>query len=267
MMKLLDLFSGIGGFSLAAEWTGKIKTVAFCEIDKYCQKVLNKNYPEVKIYDDIKLLTREKLEEDDIHGIDIISGGFPCQPYSIAGKQRGAADDRALWKEMFRLIAKIRPQWIVGENVDNIINLGIENCLSELENENYKTEVYSIPAYAVKAPHKRQRIFIVAHEQGEGVFETTRSAFANISGEHGEKHISGNKLSKTCGNGTFGRSFYAPDWSEDWTEAASRLCRVDDGLSTRMDRHRIAMLGNSIVPQIAFRIFEAILKYEKERTR
>lgn len=100
MLKMLDLFSGIGGFSLAASWTGGIETVAFCEIEPYPQKVLQKNFPGVPIYDDVRELTAERLRADGIDRVDIITGGFPCQPFSVAGKQRGAEDDRFLWPEM-----------------------------------------------------------------------------------------------------------------------------------------------------------------------
>ena len=112
-MKHLDLFSGIGGFALAARWSG-FETVAFCEIDQYCQKVLGKHWPQVPIYSDIKKLTRQGLESDGISQPDIITGGFPCQPFSVAGKQRGQDDNHHLWPEMLRIISELHPDLVVG---------------------------------------------------------------------------------------------------------------------------------------------------------
>ena len=120
-MKILDLFSGIGGFSLGLERAG-FETVAFCEIDKYCQEVLKKIWNK-KIYNDVKEITKQKLKSDGIEFPEVITGGFPCQPFSIAGKQKGTNDDRHLWPEMFRIIKEFKPRWIIGENVRNIINI------------------------------------------------------------------------------------------------------------------------------------------------
>ncbi len=175
MLKMLDLFSGIGGISLAAQWAG-IETVAFCEINGFCQKVLNKNFPGVPIHDDIKTLTKQTLIEMGVEDgpVDIISGGFPCQPFSVAGKRRGAEDDRYLWPEMLRVISECKPNWVVGENVANILNMGIETVLSDLEDLGYEVQIFIIPACSVDAPHQRKRVFIVANSNGIGrswVFE------------------------------------------------------------------------------------------------
>ncbi|MFA5715198.1 MAG: DNA (cytosine-5-)-methyltransferase [Candidatus Paceibacterota bacterium] len=158
----LDLFSGIGGFALAAKsiWKERYENVGFCEIDKYCQKVLRKNFGnDIKMFEDIHNLRKE----DVIGTVDLITGGFPCQPFSIAGKRKGASDDRYLWDEMFRVIREIQPRWIVGENVANLWNMGLENMLSQVEGEGYEIETFIIPACAVNAPHKRDRIWIIAH--------------------------------------------------------------------------------------------------------
>lgn len=171
MLRMLDLFSGIGGISLGAEMTGEIETVGFCEIEPFPKKVLKKHWPSVPIYGDIRELTKKQLVKDgiidDIRTIDIISGGFPCQPFSVAGKQKGRNDNRYLWPEMFRLIRELRPRWIVGENVAGIIKLALDDILDELENEGYTARAYIIPARSVGAPHKRERVFIVAHANGE----------------------------------------------------------------------------------------------------
>lgn len=156
-MKMLDLFSGIGGFSLAAHWAG-IETVAFCEQDKFCQTVLKKHWPNVPIVDDIF-----KLRGDEFGTIDIISGGFPCQPFSLAGKRRGTEDKRHLWPEMFRVISKARPAWVVGENVAGIINVALKGVLSDLESIGYQTQCFVIPACAMDAPHRRDRVWIMAN--------------------------------------------------------------------------------------------------------
>jgi DNA (cytosine-5)-methyltransferase 1 len=161
MLKMLDLFSGIGGFSLAASWTGGIETVAFCEIEPYCQKVLHKHWPDVPIYPDIK-----QLRGEDIGSVDIVCGGFPCQPFSCAGKQRGKEDDRYLWPEMFRVIQETKPTWVIGENVAGLIELGLEDCFFNLEAEGYEVQALIIPACAVNAPHRRDRIWIVGYSKG-----------------------------------------------------------------------------------------------------
>jgi DNA (cytosine-5)-methyltransferase 1 len=164
-MKLLDLFSGIGGFSYGLEKLG-FKTVAFCEMDKYCKLVLQKHWKGVKIYNDVKEITKERLEADGIPSPDIITGGFPCQPFSVAGKQKGTSDDRHLWPEMFRIIKALKPRFVIGENVPGIVNIqdGVvfEAVCTDLESEGYEVQPFNIPAAAVGAPHQRKRIWIVA---------------------------------------------------------------------------------------------------------
>ncbi|WP_188738651.1 DNA cytosine methyltransferase, partial [Oceanobacillus neutriphilus] len=151
-MKSIELFAGIGGISLAAEWAG-IETVAFCEREPFCQKVLQKHWPDVPIFDDVKTLNKQTLIDGgvDVGTIDIISGGFPCQPYSIAGKRKGTEDDRDLWPEMFRIIEEIRPTFVVGENVANFVGMELDRTLSDLENIGYTGGAFVIPASAVNA--------------------------------------------------------------------------------------------------------------------
>ena len=173
-MRVLDLFSGIGGFSLGLQRAG-MQTVAFCEIDPFCRRVLEKRFPGVPIFDDIRTLTKRSLQEagvtSDAEPIDLICGGFPCQPFSVAGNQRGDQDDRYLWPEMLRVISEVRPTWIIGENVPGIINMALDNVLSDLENLSYACQTFNIPACAVDAPHQRKRVWIVAHAGGDGLRE------------------------------------------------------------------------------------------------
>mgnify|MGYP003146403911 CR=1 FL=1 len=164
-MKHLDLFSGIGGFSLGLEATQRIKTVAFCEIDSFCTKVLNKNWPTVPVYKDIKELTYEKLKSDGIESIDIITGGYPCQPFSIAGSKKGVEDPRHLWPEYFRLIKECRPTWVIGENVSGHIKLGLDAVQEDLESEGYSLRTFSVSASSIGANHQRERIWTVAYSQ------------------------------------------------------------------------------------------------------
>ena len=161
-LKVLDLFSGIGGFSLGLERTGGFETVAFCEIEPYPRKVLAKHWPDVPIYEDVKELTYERLEADGLGRIDLICGGYPCQPFSTAGQRRGAEDDRHLWPEVKRLMATIRPTWGLFENVAGHISMGLDEVLSDLEVEGYTAWTVVIPACAVDAPHRRDRVWIVA---------------------------------------------------------------------------------------------------------
>jgi len=161
-MKHGSLFSGIGGFDLASQWTGW-ENVFQVEIDDYCQRLLKQHFPNVNRYRDVREFDGTKYRG----AIDIISGGFPCQPFSVAGKRKGKEDDRHLWPEMLRVIKEIRPAWIVGENVTGIIGMVLEQVLSDLEGAGYNTETFIIPACAVGALHKRDRLWIVAHANGK----------------------------------------------------------------------------------------------------
>ena len=166
-LKILDLFSGLGGFSLGLERTGKFKTVAFCDNDKYSKLVLQKHWKGVKIYNDVKEITKEKFIADGIQFPDIITGGFPCQPFSVAGKQAGTDDDRHLWPVMFRIIQEFTPRWVIGENVKGLTNIqdGVvfETVCTDLEGAGYEVRTFNIPACSVGAPHRRERLWIVAH--------------------------------------------------------------------------------------------------------
>ena len=167
MLRMLDLFSGIGGFSYAGEkLVGGYETVAFCEYDKHAQKVLRKHWPDTEIIDDVRELANDA---DRFRGlVDIVVGGFPCQPFSLAGVRRGDKDDRHLWPEMLRIIQAVRPTWVIGENVAGHISMGLDTVLSDLENQGYQARCFVIPAVAADAHHRRDRCWVIAHTDSEG---------------------------------------------------------------------------------------------------
>lgn len=278
MLKVLDLFSGIGGFSLGLERTGGFETVAFCEIEDYPRRVLAKHWPNVPIYKDVKELTYEQLEADGLGGIDIIVGGYPCQPFSAAGQRRGEEDDRHLWPEVKRLMATVRPTWGVFENVAGHISMGLDEVLSDLADEGYAAWTCIIPACAVDAPHRRDRVWIMAHTRHAGFLQRgqhvdggkvsdkqgrvrrdvlsgrpQREVLANPDSngrqrQRAERHSKGSP--RLCGGKT---RWETHTWS---TEPA--VGRVAYGIPRRVDRLR--GLGNAVVPQIPEMIGYAILE-------
>ena len=162
-MTHLSLFSGIGGLDIAAEMAG-ITTVGQCEWADYPTKILEQHWPDVPKWKDIRTLTKESFyERTGLRTVDVISGGFPCQPFSVTGKRGGKDDDRYLWPEMLRVIRELRPTWVLGENVPGIVNLALDTVLSDLENEGYTGQAFIIPACGVDAPHKRERVAILAY--------------------------------------------------------------------------------------------------------
>jgi len=276
-VKLLDLFSGIGGFSYGLEKTG-FQTVAFCEMDKYCKLVLQKHWKGTKIYNDVKEITKEKLEADGVELPEIITGGFPCQPFSIAGKQKGTNDDRHLWPEMFRIIKELKPRWIIGENVRGIVNIqdGVvfETVCTDLESEGYEVQAFNIPAAGVGAPHRRERIWIVANSrrtlrQGTELREknenetrkedadqhqrSSSSPEPNVANASAGRRASQKTEVSTRGNGIEHQS---------WWQSEPDVGRVANGISGRV--HRLRALGNSIVPKIAEEIGRAIMAAEAD---
>ena len=165
MIKILDVCSGIGGFSLGLEATGGFDTVAFCEYDEFCRKVLNKHWPEVPIYKDLKEIGNEPTRL--IQEFDLICGGIPCQPFSLAGKQKGKEDDRHLWPYMYEIIKHKKPTWVIVENVGGFVNVALDDVCLDLETEGYATQSFIIPACGVEAPHKRDRIWILGKNVGD----------------------------------------------------------------------------------------------------
>lgn len=278
-MKALSLFSGIGGIDLACEWAG-IETVAFCEREPFPQKVLRKHWPDIPIYDDVCTLTKERLDADGIGTIDIIHGGYPCQPFSHAGKREGAKDDRHLWPEVFRLIQAIQPKWFVGENVAGHITLGLDIVLADLESIGYAWETFVLPASSVNARHRRDRVFIVAHSYGKGmegwkeagdtesvwkesIKQPLRYGNAQTNVAHSYSK-SGLETSKKVSSIRSRReSWDHASWSgggyisgTDWWATEPAVGRVANGVPNRVDR--LKALGNAVVPQQIYPVLAAI---------
>jgi DNA (cytosine-5)-methyltransferase 1 len=235
--QVLDLFSGIGGFSLGFDRAG-FQTAAFCEIDPFCRRLLNRRWPTTPVYDDIRQLNQRRLHHDGINRIDIICGGYPCQPFSVAGRRRGESDPRHLWPEMYRLIREIRPRWVVCENVDGHVECGLDAVLSDLETAGYACWPFVIPACAVGAPHRRDRVWIIAHAAGVGL--------------EGPLGPDARQSSEELSAETVWRELPAP-----FTFGS------DDGVPFLVDRLR--SLGNAVVPQIPELIGRSIQAFERRR--
>jgi DNA (cytosine-5)-methyltransferase 1 len=269
-MNVLDLFSGIGGFSLGLERAG-MRTVAFCEIDPYCRAVLRKHWPDVPVYDDVRSLavdegwlvsnTDERCEPTEeqlcagrqrirADSIDVICGGFPCQDISVAGKGAGLAGERSsLWSEYARIIGEVRPRYVIVENVAALLHRGLDRVLGDLATLGFNAEWHCIPAAAIGAPHRRDRVWIVGDAIEPGL----------------ERHPR---------HGTFGAEFRRLITQQDGSISATGLCdgsdaaawwlvepdvgRVAHGVPARVDRLR--SLGNAVVPQIPEIIGRAIMK-------
>jgi DNA-cytosine methyltransferase len=172
-LKLLDLFSGIGGFSLGLESTGYFQTIAFVEKDKFCRQVLQKNFNNIPIEEDIRNVRGSN------YAADVITGGFPCQPFSVAGKRKGTADDRYLWDETIRVIAECKPRWFIGENVEGLININngmvLRQVQTDLEEQGFQVQCIVIPASGIGAWHQRKRIWIVAYSHNNGSYRSQRN--------------------------------------------------------------------------------------------
>ena len=241
-MTHLDLFSGIGGFALAARMAGGFKTVGFCEIDPWARAALAKNFPGVPIHDDVRTLNPQ------LYGtIDLITGGCPCQPFSYAGQRLGAADERHLWPIMRGLIATLRPTWVLAENVAGHITLGLDEVLTDLDALGYSTGALVVPACAVGANHRRDRVWIIADSAGN------RQQGELCEAQPQEVH---HRTSETLGSRHWSSGPFA-DWEQLMGE--SKLRRMDDGVSSTVDiRPRLHAYGNAIVPQVAAEILRAI---------
>lgn len=296
-MNHASLFSGIGGFDLAAEWAGW-NNVFNCEIDEFCQRVLKYHFPNAMQYSDIKTTDFSQWRGR----VDIITGGFPCQPFSQAGKRRGTDDDRHLWPEMLRAIREIAPRWIVGENVFGFTNwsggMVFHEVISDLENQGYEVQPFIIPACSKNAPHRRDRVWIVANAKQNGSrtgrvqfeegqqFNERRNAWSESSSccpngtpaDTDSQGYKGSKLNRineikikerrkgVSGSTTKCNSY--GNWSNFPTQSPLRV--RDDGFSLRLDGITVSKLrnesikaaGNAIVPQVAYEIFKAINQYE-----
>jgi DNA (cytosine-5)-methyltransferase 1 len=278
----LDLFSGIGGFSLGLETAELAETVAFCDIDKYCTKVLNKHWPHVPVFSDIKELNYETLKANGINNIDIITGGYPCQPFSVAGRKKGEQDPRHLWPEYFRLVKELRPTWVIGENVSGHIKQGLDTVLEDLESEGYSTRTFSISASSIGANHKRERVWILAHsgrslregselgreneneirKENANQFERSSSAFKLNVADSKREGLQGSEQYETHTRETetqFSASQSLETKGIHWAIEPD-VGRVAHGIPNRVDRLRA--LGNSLVPQIPFLIGNCIRQIE-----
>ena len=290
-MRHLDLFSGIGGFALAAQWAG-FNTVGFAEIDPFCSKVLNKHWPRIQNFGDIRVVPT-------LPAITLMTGGFPCQPFSSAGKRKGKSDARYLWPELHTLINRIKPRYFVGENVNGIVDMELDNVLDDLENSGYETQSFIIPASAVGAPHRRERVWIIAHSLRERCHHRVNTTAQYEIKTNWERNIT---TSKSEWAGLFPKSWSTFDFKEwmqfatdspssegkrshttvrskesgqrfvprgensrnneylEWKEDEPPFPGVDDGLPDIVDRNK--SLGNAIVPQVAYPILRAIALIE-----
>ena len=182
----LSLFSGIGGLDIAAEMAG-FKTVGQCEWADFQTAILEKHWPDVPRWRDIRTLTADSFyERTGLRTVDIISGGFPCQPFSLAGKRGGKDDDRYLWPEMLRVIRELRPSWVIGENVPGIVNMALDQVLSDLESEGFAAQPFIIPACGVDAPHKRERVCIMAYAVNRGSVMCRNGKLSNADADERE---------------------------------------------------------------------------------
>jgi DNA (cytosine-5)-methyltransferase 1 len=185
MLKLLDLFSGIGGFSLGLESTGGFETIAFVEKDDFCQKVLKKHWPNITIEGDIRNVKGDKYEAD------VITGGFPCQPFSVAGKRKGTDDDRYLWDETIRVVRECKPRWFIGENVEGLININngvvLRQVQTDLEKEGFEVQCIIIPASGIGAWHQRKRIWIIANSKSPRTWQNKRRLWEGVGRINGRK--------------------------------------------------------------------------------
>lgn len=277
-MRHVDLCSGIGGFALGFEWAGLSHPVQFCDIEPWSRKILKKHWPDVPIAEDVKELASDP--DRNVFDCDILSAGYPCQPFSVAGRQKGFEDDRHIWPYIREIVAHKRPTWCVFENVYGHVALGLDEVLLDLETEGYSTRTFIVPACGVSAPHRRDRLWIIAHSEladPDSVYKRTREEpkqsegdssrertsdsrenMADTSGEGPQGRLSGRSGSERQSfMGQFGRgsSTYGQS-GEDWWAVEPDVGRVAHGIPRRVDR--LKGLGNAIVPQIAMQIGLAI---------
>ena len=287
-MTHLSLFSGIGGLDLAAEWAG-FETIGQCEVADYPTRVLEKHWPGVPRWRDIRTLTKESFyERTGLRTVDVISGGFPCQPFSVAGKQKGKGDDRYLWPEMLRVIRELRPRCIIGENVPGIIKIAAGRVVTNLEQAGYHVVVFNFEAAAVGARHRRARVFFVgcADRNANGLREGEERpswlqwSRARFKARESERNCDvRNALRRGCA-GNERREQLQELTHGHWRAAESGMGGMADGIPCGVDgmmsiwdkapnappvatgiknrAERIKCLGNAVVPQQAYPIFRAL---------
>lgn len=286
-MKVLDLFSGIGGFSYGLESTGGFETVAFAECEPYPIAVLKKHWPTVRVYEDVRQITATRLFRDGIEP-DVITGGFPCQDISTAGQQAGIEGERSgLWSECARILGEVRPRYAIFENVTNLLsgNEGkwFERVLWDISGVGYDAEWHCISASSIGAPHKRDRVWIVAYPNGNSkpicpinagaLQKASLYAYPNGKGLEGSEETRDTSSKRPESHEQLtGCHKIKPTWKD-----VSGVCGMDDGLSywlhtpepprvtekNEKATPRLKALGNSIVPQIAYLIGQEILNYEE----
>lgn len=277
-----SLFSGLGGFDLAAEWMGW-RNVFNCERDPFCRQVLRHHFPNAQQHEDITKFNAKKYR----HTIDVLTGGFPCQPFSNAGQRKGMDDPRWLWDDMFRIVAEIAPRWVIAENVRGLITqshgIPFNTVCNDLENEGYAVTAYVLPAASVNAPHKRERVFIVANTNGSRTGQETGRTATKAEKIRGHKEGNISEPFGICGNAsdTNGSGRVQNQRKRKRTEfvdengqasgwetfpSFSPICGGNDGVSHGLDgitfpkwrRESIKAYGNAIVPQIAHVLFQTI---------
>ena len=282
MLRHFDVCSGIGGFSLGFRWAALSEPVAFCEIDPYCQKVLAKNFPNIPIFNDVKELVNDRPESTrTIPDHDILTSGYPCQPFSVAGQRRGEEDERNIWRFVFEIVKRKHPTWCVFENVYGHIAMGLDQVLHDMESEGYSTQTFVVPACGLNAPHKRDRLWIVcnlADTESEGLqgldkrsptISTERDKITDIGTKGSrDKNVANTKcmgresrtsvreeLARKESHGKFNNRSTdgsAQERARSWWDVEPNVGRVAYGIPSRVDRLR--GLGNAIVPQIAMQI-------------
>ena len=305
----IDLFSGIGGFALAVDSVWENAEHIFCDNDKFCQQVLKKHWPKSKIYGDIREINTdadigglERAKEEGATGqyalrssgrVGLLTGGFPCQPFSEAGRRRGTEDDRYLWPEMLRVIQFFHPRWVIGENVGGLITwnngMVLKQVCTDLEEAGYEVQLFVIPAVSVNAPHRRDRVWIVANcksggtrgsePEGDSQWESkiqTGNRDCDVEDSIGERSGGGLEDSgQVLGSGRAETENARPNWEDNWLEVATEFCGVDDGLPVELDGfkltksahrvQRLKALGNAIVPQVVIQILKVVKDYGGEK--
>jgi DNA (cytosine-5)-methyltransferase 1 len=248
-----SLFTGIGGIDLSAEWAG-FTTVGQCEYADYPTKVLEKHWPDVPRWRDIRSVTKESFtERTGLQTVDLISGGFPCQPHSEVGKQDGENDRRHLWPELMRVVREIRPRCVLAENVNGILSTVYESVCSDLERANYIVQTYAIPAFAVGAHHERYRILFVGISKDDAGYETDTQADPQRARQEAWKRA-------VCEPWDYLPGTY-------WAAHQPPVCGMDAWPAGRMDRYkyklRMMALGNVAMPQVVYPILKAIAEIER----